>query len=266
MAGPELSDSRRGDSLPEDERGVVHAAITPKGEPALLLTPAAGTPALPQAPFVVTVRASPGAGGYAVDIHDAPGAPRAFRLALWRLRMALSMLDGLRRLPQVPLTKATLEVEARALEWRAPQTAAKTTPPAFFGEGPAKSGLQRRIKALVALAVALGALFVPGDGAKQAVRAGKDALEEVLDAGRPEARPLLLDGEQLGEKTIPLYEGQARPPCKGVAVELGGGCWVALDAKPPCQREHLEYAGKCWLPMGGKARREDPNSLQRLPK
>jgi hypothetical protein len=55
--------------------------------------------------------------------------------------------------------------------------------------------------------------------------------------------------------TYPLpakpFRNQAVPPCetnKG-AVEIKGGCWVALEQKPPCFSDQAEYQGKCYLPV-----------------
>lgn len=45
--------------------------------------------------------------------------------------------------------------------------------------------------------------------------------------------------------------GQKRAPCiEGLELNLGGYCWLPVEAHPPnCPRQTLPYGGKCLLPM-----------------
>ena len=58
------------------------------------------------------------------------------------------------------------------------------------------------------------------------------------------------------------FRDQAKAPCKGrrLAVEINGGCWVALEQRPPCE-DTAEYQGKCYLPVGERSPRP-PQSFQ----
>ncbi|EPX56079.1 hypothetical protein D187_007421 [Cystobacter fuscus DSM 2262] len=64
-----------------------------------------------------------------------------------------------------------------------------------------------------------------------------------------------LDASDPVALTYPLpakpFRNQAVPPCKTNkgAVEIKGGCWVALEQKPPCFSDQAEYQGKCYLPV-----------------
>lgn len=75
-----------------------------------------------------------------------------------------------------------------------------------------------------------------------------------------EPDPRAETGVALGERRLPLWDWQSRPPCKGVAEEVDDGCWVEIAAKPPCPKTSYERNGKCWIPMRRSDKTDEPRS------
>jgi hypothetical protein len=45
------------------------------------------------------------------------------------------------------------------------------------------------------------------------------------------------------------------------AIEINGGCWVALKQRPPCHEEQAEYKGDCYLPVSSNRGSRLPQSV-----
>jgi len=85
-------------------------------------------------------------------------------------------------------------------------------------------------------------------------------IDEAAELQPPEASAELdawtvdvhLGGEPLALGAIPRpVKGQKRAPCiAGLEVDLGGYCWLPIQARPPnCPKQTLAYGESCLLPM-----------------
>jgi hypothetical protein len=82
------------------------------------------------------------------------------------------------------------------------------------------------------------------------------------DHSTPDGRVTVGDYERggrgavaLGQNRLPLWDWQDRPPCREVAQELDGGCWIQTAHTPPCPKDSWEKNGKCWVPAAGRDRK-----------
>lgn len=64
----------------------------------------------------------------------------------------------------------------------------------------------------------------------------------------------------LGERRLPLWDWQDRPPCEGVAEEVDSGCWIPTLHKPPCPKQSWEKNGKCWVPAASHNPKREPRA------
>ncbi|OJT24315.1 hypothetical protein BO221_14160 [Archangium sp. Cb G35] len=71
-----------------------------------------------------------------------------------------------------------------------------------------------------------------------------------------ELQPWTVDVHMGGEPLVPggtprPVKGQKRAPCvEGLEVNLGGYCWLPIQARPPnCPKQALAYGDSCLLPM-----------------
>jgi hypothetical protein len=224
----------------EPRMGRLHEAwnvIT--GTPALTLIPRDDVEWQPGGPCRMSLTYEPEGNSVTMDVEQAPASVRTSELS----NLFVMMTASLQRVED------DVEVDAH------------------LAGGPVRGGVPgasrvRRVwrcgtglaaAGFAVLAVGLGVWFcsrpdTPHSNVGNCVWAIEDALRremDFVDLGKPDPEAIAYP---LPEKP---WTKQAVAPCetdKG-AVEINGGCWVALEKKPPCFSNQAEYKGKCYMPV-----------------